>query len=193
MCSCASIDTWASGIQSVRSGLGSLRSPIGWHPHIGGAPATAPVHVAQPVPRLVAASRPPISTAPSGAEPTVNVEALPLVSSFGQRRTPTPAPEPPRGEPPLTEASLHEQQALLDQARLALGQGQAARCLDALAAHRGRFPQSLLAEKRDVLTIKAMAKAGNLTSAREQAARFIKRYPRSLLIPSIESTVGVNR
>jgi len=145
----------------------------------------------------------------SDAMPTVRAEDLPRVPASSSKQVPTelgpgpvadldsasPAPEAlharPSGEQsPSPLASLREQQTLLDQARLALGKEQPELCLDALAQHRSRFPQSLLDEERDALTIKALAASGNLRAARERAAAFLTRHPRSMLKPSLEATVG---
>lgn len=160
----------------------------------------------QPAVTVVAGSRPPrqplaaasteTPAVPADATPGVNAEALPLLpSAIPKRAASASIPEQVEGAKveASPQAGLREQQALLDQARLALGQGQSDRCLAALAMHRSRFPTSLLAEERDALTIKALAAAGDLPGAREQAVAFATRYPKSLLLPSIEATVGTIR
>jgi hypothetical protein len=148
----------------------------------------------------------------TNALPTVRAEDLPKLPAAPPKRPPTEAalkqavtslspelaPEPPGAsslEPQdlSRQSGLREQQALLDRARLALANGQHELCLAAIATHQSRFPQSLLAEERDALTIKALAASGDLSSARERRVAFLANYPRSLLIPSLEATVGKTR
>jgi hypothetical protein len=146
------------------------------------------------------------------ALPTMRAEDLPKLPAAAPKRaaaeaafkqavtslSPERAPESPRAsslEPQdlSRQSGLREQQALLDRARLALANGRHELCLAAIAAHQSRFPQSLLAEERDALTIKALAATGDLSSARERLVAFLANYPRSLLIPSLETTVGETR
>lgn len=147
--------------------------------------------------------------APTDTIPTVRAEDLPRLPAALQKRPPAElAPgqvtnvnavdsaaaslraDPRDEQATLHQTSLREQQALLDQARLALGKGEPERCLAAIATHRSRFPQSLLAEERDALTIKALVASGSMSTASEQLETFLQDYPRSLLIPSLKSTVG---
>lgn len=120
---------------------------------------------------------------PQGFPPPARKHANPTAREM-------PSSPEPAAEPTEPEASLREQQVLLDRARLALGKGDVNRCITALESHRSRFPKSLLSEERDALTIKALVTAGNLTEARDRASTFVANYPRSIIIPSIESTVG---
>ena len=87
-------------------------------------------------------------------------------------------------------ASLAEQQALLDVARGAFAGGNYAQTLQTLASHAARFPKSVLSEEREALQIKALAASNRLPQARALAARFQTRHPQSLLLPSINDSVG---
>jgi hypothetical protein len=159
-------------------------------------PAHATVAVSPPPRNRPQAAASAASPPDSNATPSVHAEELPLLPAALPKRAasaPMPVEVQPAAAVESHQASLREQQALLDQARLALGHGQPDRCLAALGTHRSRFPTSLLAEERDALTIKALAASGNLAAAREQATAFLTRYPRSLLLPSIEATVGAIR
>jgi len=118
------------------------------------------------------------------------------------------APEPAPSAPPLVlsakpaplasvpsaaadrNVSLAEQQALLDVARVAFAGGNYAETLQTLANHAARFPNSVLAEEREALQIKALAASAQLSRARALALRFQARHPQSLLLPSIKDSVG---
>jgi hypothetical protein len=88
------------------------------------------------------------------------------------------------------KASLAEQQALLDVARVAFARGKYPQTLQTLAAHSARFPKSVLAEEREALQIKALAASDRLPEARTRALRFKAQFPQSLLLPSIKDSVG---
>lgn len=93
--------------------------------------------------------------------------------------------------PELTDAAdLGEQQALLDQARAALGKGDGSGALELLKAHSNRFPHSVLREEREALTIKSLVKTGRAADARVGLEAFESRFPRSPLLPSLRATTG---
>lgn len=181
------VDRWAISMSSrssveARAVAGSAQPAAVAAPLLDPAPPTetVPTVRAEDLPRLPAAlqKRPPAELAPgqaTSANPADSASASLPVAREEQASS--------------HQTSLREQQALLDQARLALGKGEPARCLAAIATHRGRFPQSLLAEERDALTIKALAASGNLRVAREQLVTFVASYPRSLMTESLEATV----
>jgi hypothetical protein len=87
-------------------------------------------------------------------------------------------------------ASLAQQQALLDVARIAFAHGNYAETLRTLATHAARFPKSVLAEEREALQIKTLAASDRVQEARASATRFQARHPQSLLLPSIKDSVG---
>jgi len=127
------------------------------------------------------------------AAPRIDVESLPHVPSPPATRVMsrsasdgTIASAPSVSQMQEKESTLREQQALLDQARLALGRGQSSTAMSALELHRARFATSVLAEERDALFIRALAASGNRGEARAQAQAFLARYPHSLLLPAIE-------
>lgn len=137
---------------------------------------------------------------PADSMPIVRAEDLPRLAITKSQAHEAPAPSsaqvsltPATGEhesqPDAHTASLREQQALLDQARLALGRGQFERCMASIDLHRSRYPQSLLAEEREALTIKALAASGDLPVARDRLVTFRANHPRSLLLESLQVTV----
>jgi hypothetical protein len=87
-------------------------------------------------------------------------------------------------------ASLAEQQALLDVARSAFAQSDYAATLTALARHFQRYPKSVLGEEREALEIKTLAAAGRIAEAKARAARFKAQFPQSLLLPSVQDSIG---
>ncbi len=88
-------------------------------------------------------------------------------------------------------ASLAEQQALLDVARSAFAQSDYAATLATLATHFQRYPKSVLGEEREALDIKALAAAGRTDEAKARATRFKAQFPQSLLLPSVQDSVGL--
>jgi len=127
--------------------------------------------------------------APSAASATSAVaELAPAAPPLSSTR-PT-APAPTTGASSERAASLAEQQALLDVARVAFAHGNYSLTLQTLATHAARFPKSVLAEEREALQIKALAASERLPEARTLAHRFQARHPQSLLLPSIKDSVG---
>lgn len=86
-----------------------------------------------------------------------------------------------------SDADLAGERALVDRARAALARGDAAACLEAVRSHEARFPNGRLAEEREVLAVRALARAGQTDEARARADRFRKRYPNSVFAGAIES------
>jgi len=86
--------------------------------------------------------------------------------------------------------SLAEQQALLDVARASFARSDYTATVRTLAVHSARFPKSALAEEREALQIKALAGTSRMQEARTLATRFRARHPQSLLLPSIQDSVG---
>jgi hypothetical protein len=86
-------------------------------------------------------------------------------------------------------ASLREEQRLLDTARDAIVRGEPEGALVPTASHAARFPRGVLAEERDALRIRALARLGRLDEARESFARFRAAYPHSFLLDGAAADV----
>ena len=131
------------------------------------------------------------------------VSAVPVLNAPGD----TPKPDAPSNAPSVPTssavvsapvasaertgpASLAEQQALLDVARSAFARSDYAATLDTLNAHFRRYPKSLLGEEREALEIKALAASGRSAEAKARAKRFKAQFPQSLLLPSVNDSVG---
>jgi len=87
-------------------------------------------------------------------------------------------------------AGLAEQQALLDEARSALARGDDGAALRAVELHARRFPDSVMIEEREALAIKALVGKEKFSEARSRGERFRARFPRSLLLSSLEETLA---
>jgi len=61
--------------------------------------------------------------------------------------------------------------------------------LSILRRHANLYPNGDLREEREGLLIQALVAHGDYGAARERAARFQERYPRSLFAPAIEQAI----
>jgi hypothetical protein len=76
-------------------------------------------------------------------------------------------------------ADLRDEIALLDEARLALRQGQAARTLSAIDRYRSSFQSRAFDQEATVLRIEALDALGNRSRAAQEAKSFLSRHPNS--------------
>jgi RNA polymerase sigma-70 factor (ECF subfamily) len=159
------------------------------HPERSGPPA-----------RTVAVEREAAHVAPSAAE-----SAAPLIEEPAPAPPQTPAPSAlatgaataalaagpaPAASAPDRDGALAAEQRLLDQARLALSQGDPAAAGALLDRHARLFPRALLAEEREALAIEVLAASGRLDEARAAVGRFRSRYPNSLFTSALRSAAG---
>lgn len=100
----------------------------------------------------------------------------------------SPKAEPTGRRSPPTQTSYAAELALLQRAQAAYARTDATAALALLAEHRRRFPDGRLAEEREGLRVRALASAGRREEARRAAAAFAKRFPRSVLLPSLTET-----
>jgi outer membrane protein assembly factor BamD (BamD/ComL family) len=90
---------------------------------------------------------------------------------------------------PGHDAQLAGERALLEIARTALGKGDSAAALDALAKHASRYPRGQMSEEREALAVEALAGAGRMDEARSRGARFRRDFPNSMLMPVVDSAL----
>lgn len=102
-----------------------------------------------------------LAPAPASPEPSVNATERLL---------------PPRG---ATATTLAEEGKLLAEAHRLVQSGQPQRALTVLRASQSRYPRSVLAQEREVLTIEALYASGSSGAARQRAQQFMKRHPKS--------------
>ncbi len=113
------------------------------------------------------------------APPVTSAPPAPVVASA----THTPLTSRPRGD-------LAKERELLDVARAALARGRYADALAAAELHETKWPRGYLVEEREVVFVQALAAAGRRQEAETKAERFRKRFPRSMLLPAVDATLG---
>jgi hypothetical protein len=89
-----------------------------------------------------------------------------------------------------TRNQLAEERALLDVARSALEREDGTAALAATDKHEHSFANGILIQEREAMAIRALVMLGRAGEARARAGRFRKRFPDSVLLPTIESTIG---
>jgi hypothetical protein len=143
-------------------------------------------------------TRPDPQPAAPAIEASVPVEATPakrLEASGDDAGAPEVAAPAPRAFASASasagrDGSLGAERLLLDEAQHAVSQGHSAAAFAALERHVAEFPRGRMSEEREAIWIRALAGAGRIDEARERAARFRRGYPRSMLVPALESIVG---
>ncbi|MBN2577237.1 MAG: hypothetical protein JXP73_21930 [Deltaproteobacteria bacterium] len=144
------------------------------------APAAPTRHVAMParIPTAMSVPKPP----PAGA-----TEALgPAATRPGA--TPPRTPVRRREASPAPPADLAGELALLTQASAATQRGDSARAERILHTYDQRFPSGQLAEERAAAGILVLCASGRTQSARDEARRFLERWPRSPLVARINNS-----
>jgi hypothetical protein len=151
------------------------------------APA-APM-LAEP-PRIVYVERPaaavPIVEPPAQKDPGASPSLLAIAPASPPARASASAPAPPS---PSRDQLTAERQ-LLDVARGALEREEPEAALEATTTHERTFPKGALVQEREAMAIRALVLLGRTDEARARADDFRSRFPQSLLLPTVESTVG---
>lgn len=141
--------------------------------------ATVQAPASQPA---VAASQPLAKAAPA---PEPHVQKSPRATG---QRVPRAAARKVSG---ATHAStMGAERRILERARAGLARGAWSEAHNALQTHRRSYPRGALAEERQALGVLLLARQKRLPEARQAAARFHARHPRSLLWPAIERAIG---
>lgn len=156
-----SAKTWAGvGAAVLACGLGAAWL---WWPAEAAPPRKPPPAVVAPLPSL----------APSlPAEPLPKMPAPDLVAPS------SPPPVAVSGKAAARD-TLAEEEALLEQARRALGSSPGA-ALTLLRQHQQRFPAGQLTAERMFLSVDALRRAGDRAGADRQAQALLKRFPTSV-------------
>ena len=191
--------------RSVERGFLARRLPFGMAMFVLGGltgaglyatlqPRTHPVVVAPRAPQTALSPMvPAIDPAPI-ARPA----PTPPVPTVAPTPAPATAPVPPGSRPPTPaggagrDTDLAAERALLEVARTALSRGQVDAALEATQRHARRFPRGQLAEERESVWIQALVAADRPAEARQRAAEFRRRFPRSMLRPVVEAAVRSN-
>jgi Protein of unknown function (DUF2379) len=131
--------------------------------------------------------RPPLAPAalPSLVAPSPQPEPLPAAPPAAV----SPADVPPSAavsSKPAARDTLAEEEALLEQARRALGTSPAA-ALALLRQHQQRFPAGQLTAERMFLSVDALRRAGDRAGAERQTQALLKRFPSSVYAGQLRS------
>jgi Tetratricopeptide repeat len=123
----------------------------------------------------------PTRRAPVAAQVDTPAAAPPAVIQAAAPAEPPATLEPPSHAPNKNKepAPLTEESALLTRARSELRAGARASAQRSLDRLRARFPNGVLAQERDVLSIELLSARGDHASARRAARAFVTRYPDS--------------
>lgn len=170
----------AAGVISVGAVVANvtLREPVVPPTPVIVAPppliATAPVVPKEPEPVV-----PPAIVEPAKAPPP------PVVRPTVRPAPPTPPPDakPAAPPPPSPDAEL----TALDDAIAAARAGRAAQALAAVEAHVASWPDSPLAQEREVIAIEALLSLGRRDDARARLSAFRSKWPTSTHLVRLES------
>jgi len=154
----------------------------------------APVAAAPSVPTVPVADTPPAPAMPRPAEPTrrttpTREETRARVAEPAEGAAGSPAAAVERAP---TDSLLAEI-AALDRVRRALKQKDAIAALDALDAHRRRFPSGALHPEATALRVEALLARGDEAKARALAETFLAEHATSPLAPRVRALIGATK
>ncbi|HEX4338589.1 MAG TPA: hypothetical protein VH062_21940 [Polyangiaceae bacterium] len=169
--------------------------------HTLAAPARTPVSVETAAPTPVTAlveaspSSPTTALVAQGAPPKTNVVLRHAANTVTPTRAPVETPADVAALPdvttPAVPSSLGAETSLLESARSALNQGNAARALALLDQHEREFPRGALVEERLATRVFALCSMGRRADAAHVAARLLALSPASPLRARVlESCAG---
>jgi hypothetical protein len=140
-------------------------------------------------PSLALPSPPPV---PAMAETPSKAETTPAIKR-GNAAAPTsttPAGTAKAPGPSSPASTLSAEIAALDQAKRALGGGDAAEAIRQIDAYRAAFHGGILAAEASGVRIQALVRAGRRDEARAELARLRAGHPESPLLESLGPLVG---
>jgi hypothetical protein len=107
--------------------------------------------------------------------------------------TPRPRISQPKPHRPARSGGEHDpyvaEVALLQRAHAAYERRDFSWALALMEEHHRRFPEGRLAEEREALRVRALARSGRTSDARRAAAAFSVRFPRSIFLPRIKEAL----
>jgi hypothetical protein len=114
---------------------------------------------------------------------TVSLDDLPVL--------PEPVPAPVNaGAPSRPQASLADEVAQLQKAKLALKAGNPAQALAELGTYSQRFPRPMLGSEATVLRIEALSQSGDGARAKSLAESFLTKNPNSPYAARLRTLTG---
>jgi len=105
--------------------------------------------------------------------PVVSVQDLPAAPELSARRQLATSSAAKPSASASERSTFHEELALVEAARSALGRGEVRSCLEALDQYDQRFRDGVLSSEADITRIEAFAKLGRDDEARALADRFL--------------------
>jgi TolA-binding protein len=148
--------------------------------------SAAPVAPAAPVAGIAAgASVTPLVPAPP---PVPIAPPAPVVSRAVVRAAAVSSPRPSAP----TGSSAAAELAMLDPARAAIAQGDAARGLSLLDAYASKYPRGVMAPEASILRIEGLVKTGDHDGAKRVGDAFLRANPVSPYASRIESLLGTS-
>jgi hypothetical protein len=133
----------------------------------------------EPAPSRRAAARV-AAAVPSRATPAVAASAVAAPELL-------PAKASHSARPLTVPESYAAELALLSRAQVAYAGQDFSSALTLVAEHGRRFPRGRLAEEREALRVRSLAKSGRADEARRAAAAFAERFPRSVMLPRLRA------
>jgi len=123
----------------------------------------------------------PVAVAPTLAGVADAAHEAPLAATV-RRPSPLSAPSSPVG-------TLDAERAILDEARVALGQGDGALALQRVDAHATRYPRGFLAEEREAMAIQGLLLVSRYDDARRRELLFEQTYPHSMMLQAVRASI----
>jgi hypothetical protein len=136
----------------------------------------------------VAAVEPPSAPALPSSAPAPS--SAPLVVGAALPRPGVPSGSVRAAPTPHANGALAAEGALLDAARSAIEREDGAAALAATSEHERRFPDGLLVQEREAMAVRALLLVGRADEARARAAKFQARFPDSMLLPALQSSLA---
>jgi hypothetical protein len=134
-----------------------------------------------------------LAPAPEIAPPAPRVPEMPSVRARAPGLPPIQSPElAPSARTHRPHRSITPQESyaaeleLLQRAQSEYASRDFADALVLVAEHGRRFPNGRLAEEREALRVRSLARAGRADEARRALSSFAKRFPHSVLLPRLQ-------
>jgi len=155
---------------------------------LGGAVGAAVLYAVLPAKEIVRVVEVVLAT-PDAAAPVISASVAPPVVIAPVPSVSVPVRLPAPSASVRTGSDLDAERILLDPGRTALGRHEGQRALEAVRAHEKRFPNGALVEEREAIAVQALVLVGRKDEAAARGARFLTRYPGSVLRPVVESAL----
>jgi hypothetical protein len=123
--------------------------------------------------------------------PTTMTNAVPEAREAPtEKLPPAKSLRAPRIEPRSAEGTMAQEIAKLDQARVALTEGDAARTQQLVNEYEARFPEGSFLEEAEVLRIEALLQQGDRAGATGVGTRFLGSHPASPHAGRVRTLLG---